>query len=543
MPAKIVYSRTILWPEWGPDRAGYPGTDEGRVAGGCILSIDVGTTNIKAALVDEDGNIAGAVKSIGLEMEGDAAGKAEHDPQKLQKALLDVCRRAIDSRGADVDLLSLTSYQFGLVLADGEGTPLTKISTFVDTTAQSHHSRFLEAIGDVDRMYLRTGCPPIFQYPVNRLHYIASHNPALSSRVAHVLDSKSFLLHLLTGEYFTDFSTANSLGCLDVDGRWDKAIIETAGFDAAQFPKVLNGFVDKVRLKKTVCAEFGLKEGTEISAGLYDGAALAASLTGFEPNLAVGNFGTSGMFRVPTANPIQDLAGGLIQSCLLRPGAFFTGSGINNCTIATNLLLNMLGLELDYLRTKKLSVPGSNGVMTFPYFTGERDKTIGNIGTGMVFGLGVASTRDDLARSFLEGVAFSFLLVKNRLDPENEIREFRLGGGGTANLPWMQIMADTLDLPIRLTQNPQMGIIGAACVARYGEGDGLLESSRKIMKEARVIEPDSRSVPIYKEISERYFDVRASLRIPLLARQGLSPMKNPVPEAVAKPLPLVREIR
>jgi gluconokinase len=478
-----------------------------------------------------------------MEMEGDAAGKAEHDPQKLRKAMLEVCRLAIASRGAEVDLFSLTSYQFGLVLVDKDDKPLTKISTFVDTTAQSHHSRFLEAIGDVDQMYLRTGCPPIFQYPVNRLHYIASNNPAIKNQVAHVLDSKSFLMHVLTGEYFTDFSTANSLGCLDVAGHWDKGIIEAVGFDTSQFPRVLNGFVDKVRLKKTICSEFGLKEGTEISAGLYDGGALAAALTGFEPGIAVGNFGTSGFFRVPTPTPIQDLAGGLIQSCLLRPGAFFTGSGINNCTLATNLLLNLLELKYDYFRTKELSIPGSNGVMTFPYFTGERDKLIGNIGTGMVFGLGIASTRDDLARSFLEGVAFSFLLVKNRLDPEKTIRELRLGGGGTVNLPWMQIMADTLNLPICLTQNPEMGIIGAACLARHREGSDLLESSRKIMKEARVIEPVLKNVSIYKEVSQRYFDVRESLRTPLLARQGLSAMKNPVPEAAARPLPLVREIR
>jgi len=179
--------------------------------------------------------------------------------------------------------------------------------------------------------------------------------------------------------------------------------------------------------------------------------------------------------------------------------------------------------------------------MTFPYFTGERDKVIGNIGTGMVFGLGVASTRDDLARSFLEGVAFSYLLVKNRLDPDNQIKEFRLGGGGTANLPWMQIMADTLNLPICLTQNPEMGIIGAACLARHGEGDDLLACSRRIMKEAHVIEPIEKNVHIYEEIADRYFSVRDSLREPLLARRGLGPTRRLKAKPVVKPLPLVRE--
>jgi sugar (pentulose or hexulose) kinase len=509
---------------------------------GLILSIDVGTTNIKAALVDDSGKITGDVKSLNMKIEGDASGRAEHDPFKLKAALLEVCELAIGDRGGEIECFALTSYMFGLLLVDQDHQPLTNISTFLDTTSQSHHPEFLEAIGDVDRMYLATGCPPTFQYPTNRLHFIATRNPTLASRAAYVLDSKAFIMHLLTGDYVTDYSTANSMGCLDTEGNWDRQIVEAAGFSVDQFPRVVNGFSDKIVLKDSICLAFGLQPKTTIAPGLYDGAALAAALTGFEPEIAVGNFGTSGMLRVPTTAPIEDLAGGAIQSCLLKPGTFFTGSGINNCTIATNLLLNVLGLDLDYLRGKALSVPGSNGIMTFPYFTGERDMIIGNIGTGTVIGLGIASTRDDLARSFLEGVAFSFLFVKDRLDPDHQIKEFRLGGGGTANLPWMQIMADALNLPIRITQNPEMGIIGAASLARYGYGDELLASSRQIMAGATLIEPIAANVEIYQEVAGRYFAVRESLKEPLLARQGLRPLKSLKHRPVTKELRLVREI-
>jgi sugar (pentulose or hexulose) kinase len=134
------------------------------------------------------------------------------------------------------------------------------------------------------------------------------------------------------------------------------------------------------------------------------------------------------------------------------------------------------------------------------------------------------------------------LLVKKRLDPENEIRELRLGGGGTANLPWMQVMADVLDLPISLAQNPEMGIIGAASLARHGMSGQLLESSRCIMRGAKIIEPITANVAIYKEVAERYFDVRNSLREPLLARQGLSPLRNRAPESETRILPLVRDV-
>lgn len=487
---------------------------------GLILSIDVGTTNIKAALVDEAGRLCGEAQKAGAALESDASGRAEHDPHRLRAALLEVCQRAVGTRGGEVDMLALTSYMFGLVLLDKDGEPLTRMSTFADTTAQAHFPRFLAAVGDVDGMYLRTGCPPIFQYPTNRLHHLSVTQPQITARTAHALDSKAFLMHALTGEYVSDYSTANSLGCLDILGRWDEAIIKATGFAVGQFPRVLNGFAERIPLLPSVCRHLGVREGTPVAAGLYDGGAVAASMTGFADGIGVGNFGTSGMFRVPTPEPVEDLKGGLIQSCLLRPGRFFTGSGINNCTSATNLLLSLLGENLDYLQNAPLSIPGANGVMTFPYFTGERDMSVGNIGTGVVMGLGAASTREDLARSFLEGVAFSYLLVKNRLDPNRQIQEFRLGGGASTNAQWMQIMADALGLRVCVTQNPEMGIIGAACLARYGEGNDLIECSRRIMREATVFEPIAHNAERYEELAERYFSVRQALRAPLLARLG-----------------------
>ncbi len=512
---------------------------------GLILAIDAGTTNVKAALVDENFKIIGAPSSANMQIEGDASGKACHDPQKLLDAIHEVCLAAIGERGKEVDSLALTSYMFGLLLADKNGTPITQMSTFVDTSAQAHHTEFLQAIGsekDIDALYLKTACPPIFQYPINRLHFIAKQQPEIAAKTAYVLDSKSFILKELTGEYVTDLSTANSLGALDTLGNWDKKIIKITGFAHAKFPKVVNGFSEKIPLKDNWCRELGLKTDTPIAVGLYDGGALTAALSGFEEKIAVGNFGTSGQLRVPTAAPVADLEAGILQSCIVQPNLFFTGAGINNCTIATNLLLNVLDLQLDYLRDKTLSVPGSRGVMTFPYFTGERDKTIGNIGTGMIFGLGVGSTRDDLARSFLEGVAFSYLLIKNQLSETHPIAEFRMGGGGSTNRQWMQILADVLNLPIRLTNNPEMGIIGAACLARYGDNSAaLIENSRRLMKDSQLILPIAENVRIYEEVAARYFDMRASLREPLLARQGLSPLRAFREKNKTKDLPLVRE--
>ena len=62
------------------------------------------------------------------------------------------------------------------------------------------------------------------------------------------------------------------------------------------------------------------------------------------------------------------------------------------------------------------------------------------------------------------------------------------------------------------------------------------------MDGATLIEPIAANVEIYQEVADRYFAVRDSLKEPLLARQGLRPLKSLKHRPVTKALRLVREI-
>lgn len=481
-----------------------------------ILSIDVGTSGTKALLLDDALSPQGDVVGRDTPLERDAVGRAEHDPRRLREAFVAVCREAVGGRGAEVGLVVVTSYQFGLLLADARGEPLTGISTFADTRAQAHHAAFAAAV-DLDAVYRRTGCPPIFQYPTTRLHQLAARGDGLLRRARHVWDSKAFLLHMLTGHPLTDHSTANSLGCLDLDGRWDAAVIAAIGCDVAAFPQVVDGTSTRVPLRDDVAAELGLRPGTEVVVGLYDGAALGAALSGFAPGIAVGNFGTSGMFRVPMPTPAEDRAAGLVQSCPLRSGLFFNGAGINNATSASNWYLReILNAPVTRLRRPDLSEPGARGVVCFPYLSGERDAGVGRLGTGTFIGVRETTTADDVGRALLEGVAFSFLIVQRLVDPQRTIGELRIGGGGTGNEPWMTILANVLDLPVRISGAPEMGIVGAAALAACrGDRAALAAWARDRTRESRVIEPTPALVARYGELADRYVAMRQAL-VPVL---------------------------
>ena len=88
---------------------------------------------------------------------------------------------------------------------------------------------------------------------------------------------------------------------------------------------------------------------------------------------------------------------------------------------------------------------GSDGLITLPYFAGERAPINDPFAKGVVFGLKLNHTRAHIYKSALEGIGYSIsqyfdILEENKL-PVNKIMAV---GGGTQNRPWLQIIADIL---------------------------------------------------------------------------------------------------
>ncbi|HIE56519.1 MAG TPA: hypothetical protein EYP90_15345, partial [Chromatiaceae bacterium] len=119
-----------------------------------ILSVDVGTTNVKAAVVSETLSVARQV-NVSLPSESPGPGLHEHSPKALRDAMLRAMRAAVRGVGG-VDAIALTSYLFGVMAIDRRGTPLTNMVTWLD-------ERALAVLGEVEgvaaELYLRTGCP------------------------------------------------------------------------------------------------------------------------------------------------------------------------------------------------------------------------------------------------------------------------------------------------------------------------------------------------------------------------------------------------
>ncbi|MEO8111926.1 MAG: FGGY family carbohydrate kinase [Ginsengibacter sp.] len=466
------------------------------------LAIDLGTTNLKVGLVNEQGEIL-SVRSSPMQTISSEPGAAEHDPEELKRLLLDACRQVLtDDYKEQVGYIVSSTYQFGLMMLDAQRKPLTAMTLLTDIRPQKTFADFMAAFADID-IYQKTGCPLISQYVLPRLFYFSKEKPLLFEKIKYFTDSKSFLFEYLTGEWVTDMSTAAATQFFNAHNfQWDEELLSRLRLSPNQFPPAEDGTKFMAPLKKELCEALGLKQNVQVALGLYDGAALAVALGGLEPNVGIVNIGTTAMLRVPGEQPALDKnENKRIQAYAYQKGKFLNGGALNNAALPLDWMRNNL-FDVDLQDEILLQISNEPPLFSLPYLTGERDSKTGPYASGVFFGIRRSHSRIDFARSVLEGVAYSLRYLYDALQ-ENDlnVKEVRMGGGGVNIKVWPQIFADVLGVPVTISTANEMALVGSSMLAFTAGGvfKDLNEASEKMLKESKRIEPNETAVNVHNQ--------------------------------------------
>jgi len=478
------------------------------------LAIDLGTTNLKLGLVNEQGEIL-LVRSSPLQTNSSEPGAAEHDPEELKRLLLDMCRQVLTVDYKDqVEYIISSTYQFGLMLMDAQRKPLTAITLLTDIRSQHTFSDFMCAFADED-VYQKTGCPLISQYVLPRLFYFSKEKPLLFEKAKYFTDSKSFLFEWLTGQWVTDFSTAAATQFYNAHHfQWDEKLLSTLNLSPDQFPAAADGTNFIAPLKKELCTTLGLKKNVQVILGVFDGAALAVGLSGLAPNVGIINIGTTAMLRIPGDKPAFDKnENKRIQAYAFQKGIFLNGGALNNAALPLDWMRNNL-FDVDLQNEILLQKTNEPPLISLPYLTGERDSKTGPYASGVFFGIRRNHSRVDFARSVLEGVAYSMRYIYDALRENNlQVKELRMGGGGVNIKVWPQIFADVLGVPVTISAINEMALVGSCMLALTAGGvfKDLNEASEKMLKESKRIEPDKTSMRIHDQRYQFFKKLRETL--------------------------------
>lgn len=441
------------------------------------LGLDLGTSGVKAVLIDEAGAIV-AQQSAPLEVSNPHPLWSEQDPEAWWRATRDAVRALTAHHElAKLDAIGVAGQMHGAVLLGEDGRPLRPCILWNDGRS---FAECVELEARLDRFRELSGNLAMPGFTAPKLLWVAKHEPDVFKAIAKVLLPKDYLVWRLSGQFTCDMSDAAGTLWLDPAKRaWSDPLIEASGLSREQLPDVHEGPEVVGEVSAEAAAELGLPRA-KVVAGAGDNAAGAAGVGVTEPGDGFVSLGTSGViFSVSDAHhafPERTVH----AFCHCLPGRWHQMAVTLSAAHSLGWLADVLQTKVgDLLHELEASGLDQTQVVYLPYLSGERTPHNDPNAKGMFFGLTGASGRADLTLAVLEGVAYSMADGLDALAAAGtRIEELAIIGGGARSERWRKILADVLDRPIVLRGGGEVGPgLGAARLARLGAGGNLSDAA------------------------------------------------------------------
>jgi xylulokinase len=431
-----------------------------------FLGIDIGTSSVKAVLVDERESIV-AQAAMPLTVARPRPLFAEQDPQDWWLATVAAIGTLPPAARAAVRAVGLTGQMHGATLLDESGKPLRPAILWNDGRSALE---CLELERREPRARAITGNIMMPGFTAPKLLWVSRHEPEIFARTARVLLPKDYVRLKLTGEAVSEMSDAAGTGWLDVARRdWSDEMLAATGLNRSQMPRLVEGSAPSGSLMSAVAKQLQLPP-VVVAGGAGDNAASAVGMGVIAPGQSFLSLGTSGVLFVVTDRfrPNPDKAAHAFCHCL--PGRWHQMSVMLSAAGALDWVAQLTG-ESDLQRL--VAVAQARGLRRtspyfLPYLSGERTPYNDPHARGVFFGLDSQTLPADLAVAVLEGVALAFadgmdVLLENG----GGVGEISVTGGGARFGYWGQLLAAALNRDLTYRAGSEIGAaMGAARLGR-----------------------------------------------------------------------------
>ncbi len=479
-----------------------------------IIAYDLGTGGAKASLYNSDMQTLAKV-FIEYETYYPESGMHEQDIDDWWKAIAESTRELLkksNTSSEEVECVSLSGASLVAIPMSKENSPLlTRVPIWSDMRAEDETKEFFASISE-EEWYMTTGNGfPAPCYSIFKLMWLKKHQPEIFNQTAYVLGSKDYINFKLTGKTATDYSYASGTGAYDLkEGKMKPEFLKAAGLPLDIFLKPVASHTVVGTVTKEAAEFVGLSEGTRVVCGGVDNACMAMGAVGAEDGKAYVSLGSSSWIPVNSTKPVLDFNKKPYVFAHIEEGMFTSAfsifSGGSSLRWARETLFADCEDDDIYRRMDELAEKadiGSNGIFFNPSLAGgtSQDKSI-HI-RGAFVGLHLGTTREDMVRSVMEGIAFNLKLSLLNLREKVDVAEkIMFCGGGSKSPFWMQMFADIFGMPVEKTNIDQdAASLGAAAIAARGIG---LWQDYSPLYEIKKVEclylPDEVAVKTYDEI-------------------------------------------
>jgi xylulokinase len=470
-----------------------------------LLGFDVGSSSVKASLIDAETGVC-AASAFYPETEAPIlavkAGWAEQEPQMWwENAKLSLKKIMAETNASGDDILAIgISYQMhGLVCVDKNRQVLRPSIIWCDSRAVPYGEKAFEELGSDMCLSHLLNSPGNFT--ASKLAWVKENEPEIFDRIDKIMLPGDYLAMRLSNVANTTISGLSEGMMWDFkEKRPAKFLFDYFGFSEDMIADIVPTFSQQSVVCAEAAAELGLKEGTPISYRGGDQPNNALSLNVLNPGEIAATAGTSGVVygvlgeaNYDPKSRVNTFAHVNYTTELDRLGVLLciNGTGILNAWVRRNVAPE--GISYADMNVMMENVPiGSDGVTIIPFGNGaERvleNREIGCSINGINFN---KHSKAHIMRAAQEGIVFSFCYGMEIMQQMGmDIKKIH---AGKANMFLSDIFRNTLagvsGATIELYETD--GSVGAAKGA--GIGCGLYKNSDEAfatLKKLAVIEPD-----------------------------------------------------
>lgn len=488
-----------------------------------LLAADCGTTAIKVALFDTEGNkVVHHAEEYALIRP--SAQRVEQKPEVYWNTFRTCLSRVLTDSAVnpdDIVAFAFDSSAETMVFMDENMEPLDNFYVWMDNRAEEEAVEINERFS-AEEIGRHTGqCPIEPVFPATEVLWFKKNKPEKFERVSMMFMTDDYLLWRMCGKKVSHGSSWCTSYMWDINTRdWWPEMLDYLGVTADQLPEILETGAPIGHLLPEMADELGLSRDMLLVMGAQDQSAGAIGVGNVRP----GTFSesTGGALMVCTTLEksfydengnvpcnYSDLGGYMIQGGA-KGGIVIKWLRDTLCEAEKDAEARGEGNAYDLMDKLAAETPaGAEGLFVLPFFGGGSNPTPDIYGRGVLYGMSLGHTRGHIVRAFLEATAVNIAMIVNYCEDLTSVKvtQVRSLGGGSLSPFWCQVKADVLNREVVTMRNTQdAACLGAAIIAGYGAGiyDSIADTALKFAEVDKVYTPNPENRAVYDRLIKKY---------------------------------------
>lgn len=487
-----------------------------------ILSVDLGTTSIKLAIIDKHGHIV-ATATREYELKTLQASYVECSEETYWDAFTGGLTELLETIGgqkAAIKALGISAQGETLFFLDDKGKALRDAIVWMDNRAEKESAELREKFSD-EVCYKTTGQVQFDPcWPAAKVLWVKKNQPDIFKKTKTIALIEDWFIYRLTGQMVTEGSLVTSTTYWNlITKKWWPEMLAFLGVKEEQLPRIMEPGQVVSKIKPEMADALGLNHDVTICTGALDQAAAAIGIGNICEGRFSENIGAALAICAPVSKPLFDPNRKMPLHYFGIPNMYmlhtFTTGGMaikwfrdSFCDVEKSVAELSGKSAYSIMDDEAAQVPaGCDGLVALPHLSGSMAPDVNARAKGVFFGFTMKHGRPHFIRSIMESVGY--IIRRNIEALENaglRVSELRSSGGGSKSPLWNQIKADIIHKPLVTIKCSEAACLGAAILA--GTAVGLFTSVEKACEsmaeeKARFI-PDPATADVYDTGYEDY---------------------------------------